>query len=52
MEALVQKSVSAASWSGYGGRPAAESPYAVQVQRTAPSQNPEGQVQGFQLAGV
>lgn len=29
----MQKSVSAASWSGYGGSPAAERPYAVQVYR-------------------
>jgi hypothetical protein len=50
--ALVQKSVSAAGWGGYGGSPAAESPHAVQAQRTTPSQNPEGQVQGFQLAGL
>jgi hypothetical protein len=50
--ALVHKSVSAAGWGGYRGCPAVESPHAVQAQRTAPSQNPESQVQGFQLAGV
>ena len=50
--ALVHKSVSAAGWGGYGGSPAAESPHAVQAQRTAQSQNSESQVQGFQLAGV
>src|SRR4051812_9256798 len=40
--------VSAAGWGGYGGRPAAESSDAVQAQRTAPSQNPEGQVPSFE----
>jgi hypothetical protein len=50
--ALVHKSVSAGGWGGYRGIPVAESSHAVQTQRTAPSQNPEGQVHSFQLAGV
>ena len=50
--ALVHKSVSAAGWGGYRGSPASESPHAVQAQRTAPSQDSEGEVQSFELAGV
>jgi hypothetical protein len=38
--------VSAAGWGGYGGSPAAESLHTVQAPRTAPPQDPEGQVQG------
>src|SRR3954469_11737030 len=45
--ALVHKWVSAAGCDGYRGSPAAESSHAVQAQRTALSQNPEGEVQSF-----
>src|SRR4051812_43501040 len=41
--ALVHKWVSAAGCDGYRGSPAAESSHAVQAQRTALSQNPEGE---------
>src|SRR4051812_26293818 len=44
--------VSAAGWGWYRDSAAAESSHAVQAQRTAPSQDSESQVQGFQLAGV
>src|SRR3954467_8524618 len=44
-DALVHKWVSAAGCDGYRGSPAAESSHAVQAQRTALSQNPEGEVQ-------